>query len=94
MLSRSALLLLASLSLQGCKLFESATPLPGTTKLLDDLPKVHNSPKSPCWQQREIAAQWSYLDSAKAGKEVVYSAPCDTDKPKEAPAKVAAASRG
>lgn len=56
--------------------------------------QVANTTKAPCRTQREIAAQNSYLDSVKEKKEVVYAAPCDTDKPKEAPAKVAAASRG
>ncbi len=88
-----ALALLASLPLQGCKwaFGASETPALGTTKLLDDLPKVSNSPKSPCWQQREIAAQRAYIDSVKGGKEIVYAAPCDVDKPKGAPATVASA---
>lgn len=59
------------------------------------MPRVQNSTKSPCWQQEQIAAQNSYVETIKGGKEVVYSAPCKTDKPaKEAPAKVAAVGRG
>lgn len=91
-LSNLGLLLLVSLSLQGCKLFAgSETPALETTRLLDELPKVHNSPKAPCRVQKEIAAQWSYIDSIKGQKEVVYAAPCETDKPAQgAPQKVAA----
>lgn len=78
MLRNSALVLLASLVMTGCA--GSSTQLPGTTKLLDDLPRVSNSAKSPCWQQREIAAQNSYLTSIKDKREVVYKAPCDMTK--------------
>ena len=57
-------------------------PLPGTTALLDHLPRVDNSPDAPCWQQVQIAAQNSYLAGIKQGKEVVYKAPCQV-KPKD-----------
>lgn len=40
------------------------------------MPVVENSPRSPCWQQQQIAAQNSYRDSVRQGKEVVYVAPC------------------
>ena len=43
------------------------------------MPRVANSPKSPCWQQDQIAAQNSYVDSIKGKKEVVYKAPCRVD---------------
>jgi hypothetical protein len=91
-LSKLGLVLLASLSLQGCKtLAGSETPALETTRLLDELPKVNNSTKAPCRVQREIAAQWSYIHTIKTGKETVYAAPCEVDKPKgTAPAKVAA----
>jgi hypothetical protein len=55
--------------------------------LLEQLPTVENSTQSPCWQQRQIAAQRSYIASVKAGKETVFAAPCDVD-PK-APQRVA-----
>ncbi len=72
------------LLISGCA--GSAIPLPETTKLLDGVPRVHNSPKSPCWQQQEIAAQNSYFASVKAKKAVVYKAPCDVDvKPESKP---------
>lgn len=74
------------LPLAGCA-GQTATPLPATTKVLDELPRVQNSTKSPCWQQEQIAAQNSYVDSIKDKKEVVYQAPCKVDKPKIAEAK-------
>lgn len=70
--------------LAGCA--GSATPLPATTKLLDDLPRVANSASAPCRMQKEVAAQNSYLATIKGGQEVVYKAPCDVDK-KPAPPK-------
>lgn len=74
----SALALLASLLLPACA--ENGTLLPGTTKLLDDLPRVNNSTAAPCRLQREIAAQNSYLASIEKKSEVVYKAPCDVDR--------------
>lgn len=82
-----ALALLTSLVLAGCR--TAATPLPETSILLEELPVVHNSTKSPCWQQREIAAQRSYIETITKRREVVYAAPCDVDKG-SAPQKVAA----
>lgn len=63
------------------------TPLPGTTDLLDKLPKVANSTKAPCRMQREVAAQNSYLATVKEGKVVIYKAPCDVDRKQVAEAK-------
>src|SRR5438132_1194123 len=87
--------------LGGCSkdwdLLGSAIQLPGTTKLLDNAPRVENSDKSPCWQQKQIAAQNSYFASIKDGKETVYAAPCEAPpqvakkKPAVAPAAVPAA---
>lgn len=71
--------------LAGCSSPE--TPLPGTSKLLDALPRVENSSKAPCWMQEQVAAQNSYLASIKAGKEIAYAAPCRADQPKVAQAK-------
>lgn len=83
--------LLTSLLLAACSGKE--IPALANSKVLDSLPRVQNSTKSPCWQQEQIAAQNSYVDSIAKGQEVVYAAPCKVDKPaKEAPAKVA--SRG
>lgn len=93
MLRNLARALLISLPLAACTP-TGAIQLPATSAILDDMPRVQNSTSAPCWQQEQIAAQNSYVDTIKGGKEVVYSAPCKTDKPKEAPAKVAAASRG
>ena len=71
---------------------DPSTLLPGTTKLLDDLPRVNNSPKSPCWQQEQIAAQNSYLATIKEKRDVVYKAPCAVD-PKSTPQRVASSSK-
>ncbi|MBK8161544.1 MAG: hypothetical protein IPK59_23305 [Rhodospirillaceae bacterium] len=85
----SAARLLKSLALlsplAGCA--QTETPLPGTSKLLDELPRVQNSTKAPCWMQEQVAAQNSYVDSIKAKKEVVYQAPCKVDQPKIAEAR-------
>lgn len=83
MLRSKASLLLTSLclTLAGCA--DSATLLPGTTKLLDELPRVANSTKAPCRLQKEIAAQNSYLATIREKKEIVYVAPCVVDKAPE-----------
>ncbi len=77
MLRNLALALLISPALAGCKLNE--TPLPETSVLLERLPVVENSTKSPCWQQRQIAAQRSYIASITEKREIIYRAPCDVD---------------
>lgn len=79
--------LLIALLLPACA--GNATPLPGTTKLLDELPRVANSTAAPCRMQREVASQNSYLATIKEQREVIYKAPCDID-PKPA-ARVASA---
>ncbi len=73
-----ALALLTSPALAGCSL-GNATPLPETSILIEKLPVVQNSSKSPCWQQRQIAAQRSYIATVQEKKEVIYRAPCDVD---------------
>ena len=70
--------LLPLLLLQACS--GSAILLPATTKVLDEMPRVQNSPKAPCWQQQQIAAQNAYVDTIKSKSDVVYKAPCDIDK--------------
>jgi hypothetical protein len=46
--------------------------------VLRELPRVSNSRKSPCWQQREIATQNAWIDAATGKeKDPVYRAPCD-----------------
>jgi len=74
---KTASALLIALFLPACA--GSAIPLPGTTKLLDELPRVSNSAKAPCRMQREVAAQNSYLATIKNERDVVYKAPCDVD---------------
>lgn len=84
MLRTWARALLLSLALTGCA--ASETPLPATTKILDELPRVSNSTKAPCRMQREVAAQNSYIATVKDKREVVYKAPCDVDqKPQASP---------
>lgn len=83
MRSLLGLLLLGSLALQGCAGKE--TPLPETTKLTSNIPRVNNAAESPCWQQRQIAKQNAWFASQKAKKPVVYQAPCDVDKPTAQP---------
>ena len=65
--------LLISLALAGCA--GKSIPAIGTS-VLDDLPEVENSRQSPCWQQKQIAAQRSYIDTVKSGKQQVYKADC------------------
>jgi hypothetical protein len=77
----SASLLPLLLLTSGCA--GGAIQLPGTTKLLDDLPRVDNSTTASCRLQKQIAAQNSYLASIKAKKRVVYKAPCEVDAPKQ-----------
>lgn len=75
-LQKASALLLA-LFLPACAGYE--TPLPATTKILDDMPRVRNSTQAPCWQQIEIAAQNSYVDTVLTKREMVYKAPCEVD---------------
>lgn len=73
-----ASVLLMALALTGCA--EKSTQVIGT-KLIEELPIVENSRVSPCWQQKQIAAQRSYIDTVLTGKERVYKADC-SDHPK------------
>jgi hypothetical protein len=76
LLAKASVLLIALL-LQACAAQE--TQLPATTRVLDSLPRVQNSAKAPCWQQKQIAAQNSYLDTVIEKKDAVYKAPCEID---------------
>lgn len=67
----------------------SGTQPLATTEILKELPRVDNSKLSSCWQQRQIAAQNSYLKTVETGKEHVFRAPCDVD-PKAKPPPAAA----
>lgn len=78
--------LLPLLLLTACA--DSATQLPATTRIIDELPRVSNSPKSPCWQQEQIAAQNSYVDAIKTKQDVVYKPPCKVDPKPSVVAKV------
>lgn len=58
---------------------DPSTQPPATSLLLEKLPRVENSRGSPCWQQKQIAAQNSYIDTVKANKETIYKAPCEIE---------------
>lgn len=82
---RLAVLLIAA-SIQGCA--GQSTQLPATSKQLENLPRVENSRSSPCWQQKQIAAQNSYLASAIEKKDKPdYKAPCEIEGKKVARSK-------
>lgn len=71
----------ASLLLAACETLGIATnpAPPNASVVLRDVPEVQNSSKSPCWQQRQIAAQRGYIESATSGKKVQYHAECSDD---------------
>lgn len=69
-----------SLSLAGCA--GSATPtLLTEAGALGAFRALPNSARAPCVMQRAVAEHNSAYDSLKQGREVVYKAPCDVDKP-------------
>lgn len=62
-----------------------ATPTPVTIKGAELAFKpIYSSPRDTCGTQRQVAEHNSRLDTIKAGKPVVYKAPCDVDKKQEA----------
>jgi hypothetical protein len=81
--------LLLSPALAGCSVLgnplaseASATQAPATTDSVSRVPRVSNSPQSPCWQQIEIAKQNAWFASRKAGKQIIFEPPCLVDPPK------------
>lgn len=73
--SKKLLALLIALAIPACA--EWSTPPPaGTSIQLEKLPRVDNSPASPCWQQQQIAAQNSYIKQIETKADVTYKAPC------------------
>lgn len=81
--SRLLIACVASLLLAGCA--GSATPILSTTEsALAAFKPIPNSQRAPCVMQRAVAAHNSAYDTLKQGREVVYKAPCDVDKPPEA----------
>ena len=69
-------LVLVTLSLMGC-----STPTPVTIKGAELAFKpIAASPKDTCSTQQQVAEHNSRLDSIKAGKPIVYKAPCDVEK--------------
>lgn len=75
---KKASALLIALAIPGCAAW--STPPPGTSIQLEELPRVDNSRDSPCWQQKQVAAQNSYVDTIKTKKDAVYKAPCEVEK--------------
>lgn len=70
---------MVSLSLAACETLgigSNSSPTVSAASIVADVPKVENSQASPCWQQRQIAAQRSYIDSIITGKAVKYHADC------------------
>lgn len=74
---------MASLSLAACETLgigSNSNATVSAASILGDVPKVENSQLSPCWQQRQIAAQRSYIESVITGKAVKYHADCPAQK--------------
>lgn len=81
-LAAVALAIAASPLLAACETLGIATsqPVPASVaEILRDVPEVENSSSSPCWQQRQIAAQRSYIESSLSGKPKSYHADCADD---------------
>jgi hypothetical protein len=54
--------------------------------VIKSVPRVHNSPSAPCWQQKEIAAQNAWIDTATGiNQKAAYAAPCELQKPQTQP---------
>ena len=77
-----------SLVLAGCAGQEIQTAsIEGAVRSFKPIP---NSKQAPCVMQKAVAEHNSVLATLTTGKEVVYAAPCETDKPAQgAPQKVA-----
>ncbi len=82
MLRKKASALLIALLIPACA--DQSTPPPATSILLEKLPRVDNSRESPCWQQKQIAAQNSYIATIQSNKETVWKAPCEAEPKKVA----------
>lgn len=69
-------------ALQGC-----GTPTPFLTSggALAAFKNIPNSARAPCEMQKAVAEHNSRLDTLRGGKEVVYKAPCQVDKPPPEP---------
>lgn len=83
-LQKVGVLLIAAL-IPACA--DPSIPPPATSLLIEKLPRVENSRGSPCWQQKQIAAQNSYIETVRTNKETIYKAPCEIDGHKIARAK-------
>lgn len=63
---------------------ETLTPSLTNGGALAAFKNIPNSPKAPCEMQKAVAEHNSRLDTLRNGKEVVYKAPCQIDKPSPA----------
>lgn len=74
-------ILIAPVLLAACSILQpggNEVPAASLKRLVENVPRVDNSPASPCWQQEQIAAQNAYLDAQLRGKAKPYVAPCKT----------------
>ena len=83
-----------ALSLGACA--GSGTQIPSTDLgVVKSFKPIPNSKAAPCVMQKAVAEHNSVLATLTTGKETVYAAPCEADKPKgSAPARVAALANG
>lgn len=73
-----ACLFLAACETLGIGKTEAPAPV-SAAEVLKGVPEVENSDKSPCWQQRQIAAQRAYIESNVGGKPVMYHGDCSDE---------------
>lgn len=79
----TALALVLAPLLAGC---ETLTPSLTNGGALAAFKNIPNSAQAPCNMQIAVAEHNSRYDTLRDGKEVVYKAPCQIDKPKQVPA--------
>lgn len=78
---RQALLIVSALSLALGACAESSIQTLSTNGAIAAFRALPNSRKAPCQIQRAIAEHNSVYATLRSGKETVYKAPCDVDKP-------------
>jgi outer membrane PBP1 activator LpoA protein len=79
---RPFVMLLSVTILPGCLTLTQTDDAAPDTSLRSFKP-ITSSTRDTCQTQREIAAHNSVYDSMKAGKAVIYQAPCDKGKRKD-----------
>ena len=78
-----------SLALAACGT-ASAIPTASIEGAIKSFKPIPNSKQAPCVMQKAVAEHNSVLATLTTGKDTVYKAPCETDKPAQgAPQKVA-----